>query len=603
MNGNWKMNGEQVDNLGKDICAVFGKAFENEDVDWWGDTNQLRACLDSKKQVYYLVEKEGDAWKLEFWIDSYAVDRMNLQAELEKVVAANARNFYFLRYYNARGCRGRLQARSADDLACDIASMQELLKDIVSKASVSKAVNEREGGAAVGLEILTIADALERNFEVPEYQRGYCWGEENVIGLLDDVKTWLLNHEKFEAQYRIGTVVLKRMKKGGKEVYEIIDGQQRLTTLFLYDALSRKGQENDGKTADRGDFILCKNNVRKSAVKRLSAAVECIRKWRSGNLVEGGKRDLIDFRRISIAAVIIPDDQDDLAFEFFNHLNSSGKPLNDYDLLKSHHLRYIEGDALSRRMADLWNGIDHCVTISDDGGQGQGAIVKKLVTKGNLLHESLYRIRMWLRGQDFKYYADEMPSHELFGEFTMDYEPLAGLFTARKGLDIDSLVPDGFEFFEYVEKYKKLYDLFVVQKSVVALEKCLSWHSYGTLFKSIHALSFFFFCKFGDVYLSEAIYAIAYRVSKMRNEAQIRRKRISDGMFGELANLIRMATHEGDLLGKLLDPKSVYRRIAQNGKTAEWYWNSLAQLGEKIKSEVLQGREYIAHLSDTAESH
>ena len=134
MNGNWKMNGEQVDNLGKVICAVFGKAFENEDVDWWGDTNQIRAYLDPKKQVYYLVEKEGDAWKLEFWIDSYAVDRMNLQAELEKVVAANARNFYFLRYYNARGCRGRLQARSADDLACDIASMQELLKDMRLRA-------------------------------------------------------------------------------------------------------------------------------------------------------------------------------------------------------------------------------------------------------------------------------------------------------------------------------------------------------------------------------------------------------------------------------------------------------------------------------------
>ena len=592
------MNKEQVENLGKQIYDVFVKAFK--EVDWWGGTNQLRAYLDHKKQVYYLVEKEGDAWKLEFWIDSYAVDRMNLQAELEKIVAANARNFDFLRYYNARGCRGRLQARSADDLACDIASMQELLKDIVSKASVLKAVNEREGGAAVGLEILTIADALERNFDVPEYQRGYCWGEGNVIGLLDDVKTWLLNHEKFEAQYRIGTVVLKRMKKGGKEVYEIIDGQQRLTTLFLYDALSRKGQENDGKIANRGDFILGKNNARKSAVKRLSAAVECIRKWRSGNLVEGGKKDPIDFRRISIAAVIIPDDQGDLAFEFFNHLNSSGKPLNDYDLLKSHHLRYIEGDALSRRMADLWNGIDHGVHLPVDSGWSESA--EKLVTKGNLLHESLYRIRMWLRGQDFKYYADEMPSHELFGEFTMDYEPLPGLFTARKESDIDSLVPDGFEFFEYIEKYRRLYDLFVVQKSVVALEAHLAWHSYGTLFKAIHALAFFYFCKFGDGYLNEAIYAIAYRVSELRNETQIRRQRISDQMFGKIANLIRMATHEGELLGKLLEPKGVYR-VTNNNTTASWYWKSLVFFGQEVShnSDILEKYNYIPGVNQETE--
>lgn len=591
------MSDEQVESLGSEIYNVFKKAFDN--VEWAGCSSQLRACLDAKKQVYYLVEKEGDSWKLEFWIDSYATDRITLQDALQKVVDKNARNFYFLSRYNARGCRGRLQIRVADDLKKDIDSMRDLLKDIMPQVAGSVSSNESDGSTGVGLETLTVADALGRKFMIPDYQRGYCWEEGNIIGLLEDVKTWIAKH-KNDTQYRIGTVVLKRTKDGA---YEVIDGQQRLTTLFLYDAVSRAGQENGGQMAGRGSFALGQNNAKLSAVKRLKAAAECIRKWRSGNLVEGNKSDPIDFKRMSIAAVIIPDGMDDLAFEFFNHLNSSGKPLSDYDLLKSHHLRYIEGDELSQKMADLWNGIDHCVTISDDGGQGQGAIVKKLVTKGSLLHESLYRIRMWLRGQDFKYYADEMPSHELFGEFTMDYEPLAGLFTARKGLDIDSLVPDGFEFFEYVEKYKKLYDLFVVQKSVVALEKCLSWHSYGTLFKSIHALSFFFFCKFGDVYLSEAIYAIAYRVSKMRNEAQIRRQRISDGMFGELANLIRMATHEGDLLGKLLDPKNVYRRIAQNGKTAEWYWNSLAQLGEKIKSEVLQGREYIAHLSDTAESH
>ena len=589
------MNDEQVqmENLGKEIYEVFSDAFKN--VEWLGDTNQLRAYLDSKKQVYYLVEKGGDAWKFEFWIDSYAVDRMELHAELEEIVAKKyARNFCFLRYYNARGCRGLLQICNKKDLEEDISSMRKILEGIEDKV-LRHATSQEEGGKTdVVLETLTIADALERNFDIPEYQRGYCWREEDVIGLLDDVKIWLEGHKNKEMQYRIGTVVLKRTRKDGNEVYEIIDGQQRLTTLFLYDVVSRKGQENDGNPADRKNFVLGQNNAKKSAVKRLKAAAECIKKWRSGNLVEGGKKDPIDFRRISIAAVIIPDGQDDLAFEFFNHLNSSGKPLNDYDLLKSHHLRYIEGDALSRRMADLWNGIDHGVRLPVDSERGETA--EKLVTKGNLLHESLYRIRMWLRGQDFKYYADEMPSHELFCEFTMDYEPLPGLFSARKESDIDSLVPDGFEFFEYIEKYKKLYDLFVVQKSVMALEENLAWHSHGTLFKAIHALSFFYFCKFGDGYLNEAIYAIAYRVSELRNETRILRQRISDQMFGKIANLIRMATHEGELLGKLLDPKDVY--IVTNNKdntTAGWYWKSLGTFGGKVShnSDILKKYNYI----------
>lgn len=577
------MSDEQVESLGSEIYNVFKKAFDN--VEWAGCSSQLRAYLDEKKQVYYLVEKEGGSWKLEFWVDSYATDRIALQDALQNVVAKNIRNFYSLSYYNARGCRGRLQIRGKEDLEADIKSMREILKGIVPKVAGSTSSSEDDGSTGVGLETLTIADALGRKFVIPEYQRGYCWEEKNIIGLLEDVRAWMSTH-KNDTQYRIGTVVLKRTKDGE---YEIIDGQQRLTTLFLYDAVCRAGQEN---AAERS-FALGQNNAKLSAVKRLKTAAECIRKWRSGNLVEGTENDPIDFTRMSIAAVIISDGEDDLAFEFFNHLNSSGKPLSDYDLLKSHHLRYIEGDALSKKMADLWNGIDHSVTMYVDGGLGD--TVEKLVTKGNLLHESLYRIRMWLRGRDFKYYADEMPSHELFGEFTMDYEPLPGLFTARKGLDIDSLVPDGFEFFEYVEKYKQLYDLFVGQKSVVALEKHLAWHSYGTLYKAIHALSFFFFCKFGDVYLNEAVYAIAYRVSKMRNEAQIRRQRISDSMFGELANLIRMATHEGDLLGKLLDPKNVYR--AENGsETAKWYWGSLMELGKAIKSDVLDGRNYIAQL-------
>ena len=591
------MNDEQMENLGKEIYEAFKKAFEN--VEWRGGTNQLRAYLDPKKQVYYLVEKEGDAWKLEFWIDSYAVDRMNLQAELEKIVAANARNFDFLRYYNARGCRGRLQIRRADDLADDIKSMRKILKGIEGNVKGPLFPEEDEKSSVVGLETLTIADALKRNFKVPEYQRGYCWEEANIVGLLEDIKTWIVTHGK-DTQYRIGTVVLKKTMEAAKEVYEIIDGQQRLTTLFLYDAVSRKWQENSGETTDRGNFVVGQNNARQSAVKRLKAAAECIRKWRSGNIAKDGKTDPIDFRRISIAAVIIPDGEDDLAFEFFNHLNSSGKPLSDYDLLKSHHLRYIEGEALSKRMADLWNGVDHSVSMPVTNVQVEAG--QKLVTKGNLLHETLYRIRMWLRGQDFKYYADEMPSHELFGEFTMDYVPLKDLVTTRKESDVDSLVPDGFEFFEYVEKYKKLYDLFVVQKSVIALEEKLAWHSHGTLFKAIHALAFFYFCKFGDVYLNEAIYAIAYRVSELRNETQIRRQRISDQTFGKIANLIRMATHEGELLGKLLEPKGVYR-VTNNNTTASWYWKSLGGFGQEVSqnSDILNKYNYIPGVNQETE--
>ena len=60
-------------------------------------------------------------------------------------------------------------------------------------------------------------------FYVPSYQRGYRWGEDEVLRLLNDI---YVNGKK---NYCLQPVVVR--KKGN--AYELIDGQQRLTTLYL----------------------------------------------------------------------------------------------------------------------------------------------------------------------------------------------------------------------------------------------------------------------------------------------------------------------------------------------------------------------------------
>src|SRR4051794_25872465 len=65
---------------------------------------------------------------------------------------------------------------------------------------------------------------LEGIFFVPDYQRGYRWGEHDVRLLLDDIK------EAGGAEYYLQPVVVKPMEPG---VWELVDGQQRLTTLYL----------------------------------------------------------------------------------------------------------------------------------------------------------------------------------------------------------------------------------------------------------------------------------------------------------------------------------------------------------------------------------
>jgi hypothetical protein len=66
-------------------------------------------------------------------------------------------------------------------------------------------------------------NAAERQFLVPDYQRGYRWGEAEVTQLLEDIRV------STEKRYYLQPVVVK--PKNGE--LELVDGQQRLTTLFL----------------------------------------------------------------------------------------------------------------------------------------------------------------------------------------------------------------------------------------------------------------------------------------------------------------------------------------------------------------------------------
>ena len=65
---------------------------------------------------------------------------------------------------------------------------------------------------------------IEDNFFVPDYQRGYRWGENEVKQLLEDI------YENGLKPYYLQPIVVKTIKN---KSYELIDGQQRLTTLYL----------------------------------------------------------------------------------------------------------------------------------------------------------------------------------------------------------------------------------------------------------------------------------------------------------------------------------------------------------------------------------
>lgn len=94
--------------------------------------------------------------------------------------------------------------------------------------------------------VLNFYHLLNYCFNIPEYQRGYRWEKKQVEDLLNDIKDFIdkrsANLVKENEFYCLQPVVVY---KTGDYNYDVIDGQQRLTTLYLIlQALKNTIEEN-----------------------------------------------------------------------------------------------------------------------------------------------------------------------------------------------------------------------------------------------------------------------------------------------------------------------------------------------------------------------
>ena len=95
------------------------------------------------------------------------------------------------------------------------------------------------------IELKSINELLGMKFFIPSYQRGYRWSEQQVKDLLNDINDFRperINSSDEETWYCLQPLVVKKMevydsqldKESDKDNwYEVIDGQQRLTTIYL----------------------------------------------------------------------------------------------------------------------------------------------------------------------------------------------------------------------------------------------------------------------------------------------------------------------------------------------------------------------------------
>ena len=82
-------------------------------------------------------------------------------------------------------------------------------------------------------EIKSINSLLEMNINIPDYQRPYKWGIQNIQELLIDISTAIEEADKYGTfKYRVGTIILHERNTNSKE-YDVVDGQQRLISIVL----------------------------------------------------------------------------------------------------------------------------------------------------------------------------------------------------------------------------------------------------------------------------------------------------------------------------------------------------------------------------------
>jgi len=165
-----------------------------------------------------------------------------------------------------------------------------------------------------------LENVFKQDLTIPDFQRPYSWMKEQVIQLIEDT----INAQKEGKLYLIGNMIL--YKNDNK--LEIIDGQQRITTLSL--VFYFLGEEIN--------FLHNEINILSS--QRLKDNYTIIKNYFK-NFEDSYKDGLKKFLKEKVYITYIVTDDLDEAFILFDSQNTRGKPLKRKDILKVHHLHKI----------------------------------------------------------------------------------------------------------------------------------------------------------------------------------------------------------------------------------------------------------------------
>ncbi|OIJ20900.1 hypothetical protein BKP45_07785 [Anaerobacillus alkalidiazotrophicus] len=339
-------------------------------------------------------------------------------------------------------------------------------------------------------------------FVVPEYQRAYVWDNDQVNELLDDL--WFAFENKKDSEYFLGSLVLKNLNNNNFNEYEILDGQQRLTTLFLLMGVIRDSVTNNLLV----DF--CSKNIyqeenpfagvpaRKRIVYKIRGEVDefintyikiadgtkkvteleeiskesdhlTIKNMANSIVVlsqffdmknEAEITEFAQFLFKKVVFIYVSTENREDAFRLFTILNNRGLPLTSSDILKSINIGAIEDENESNLYAKSWEEMEGQL---DDEFDRFLSFVRTIIVKdkarSNLLdefEEKIYGKHLLEKGKPtidllkkYKLYYDKLLNFET-SEITNEYKNLITIMLI--GLPSRDWIPP---LFYYYAKYGK----------------------------------------------------------------------------------------------------------------------------------------------------
>ncbi|MFP6170587.1 DUF262 domain-containing protein [Helicobacter pylori] len=238
----------------------------------------------------------------------------------------------------------------------------------------------------------------ELYYQIPVYQRPYQWTEENCEKLLDDL---FEDYEKDrESDYFCGSLVLVKSDPNSKtETYDIVDGQQRLSTFILlakvladlyndrllgpknlehlqegwkdrHTERKRLSFNTIGSNAE-DDFAYALEHFNDSQVSKnknnennyLKNAV-CLKNYLEKKEIEDINA-FIDWLYSNVKFITIICPNIDKALRIFNVLNARGLPLNATDIFKGELLKELAKEKDQKKLVSRWNALSQKCSEND----------------------------------------------------------------------------------------------------------------------------------------------------------------------------------------------------------------------------------------------